>query len=273
MQCVAVANTGAQPGHAAPLAARAARARGALCAPLPLATSLRVSAACGRKMSRPTPCTRSRAPWPRAVPPPPSPAVPGGPSPWMLSQPRCGDAQSPPAHRAARLRMLLSPSPRPWRRLPAPQRDQPPSRARHFCVLRDHCVDTALVLSHRMAPPTALRCLRLYLARSWPPHTIHRGLTERSHVRRAQSPLPVWRRHVAFAAAASIPWQQISLHASYDHLSSGAFLAALQRIPAAKLQHMQHGVLHAWTHHLAPAASARTFYQLLRGRAEFRDRR
>ena len=70
-----------------------------------------------------------------------------------------------------------------------------------------------------------------------------------------------------------IPWQQISLHASYDHLSSGAFRAALQRIPAAKLQHMQHGVLHAWTHHLAPAASARTFYQLLRGRAEFRDRR
>ena len=70
-----------------------------------------------------------------------------------------------------------------------------------------------------------------------------------------------------------IPWQQISLHASYDHLSSGAFLAAPQRIPAAKLQHMQHGVLHAWTHHLAPAASARTFYQLLRGRAEFRDRR
>ena len=70
-----------------------------------------------------------------------------------------------------------------------------------------------------------------------------------------------------------IPWQQISLHASYDHLSSGAFLAALQRIPAAKLQHMQHGVLHAWTHHLAPAASVRTFYQLLRGRAEFRDRR
>lgn len=70
-----------------------------------------------------------------------------------------------------------------------------------------------------------------------------------------------------------IPWQQISLHASYDHLSSGALLAALHRIPAAKLQHMQHGVLHAWTHHLAPAASARTFYQLLRGRAEFRDRR
>ena len=34
-----------------------------------------------------------------------------------------------------------------------------------------------------------------------------------------------------------------------------------------------YGVLHAWTHHLAPAASARTFYQLLRGRAEFRDRR
>ena len=58
-----------------------------------------------------------------------------------------------------------------------------------------------------------------------------------------------------------------------DHLSSGALLAALQRIPAAKLQHMQHGVLHAWAHHLAPAASARTFYQLLRGRAEFRDRR
>jgi len=52
-----------------------------------------------------------------------------------------------------------------------------------------------------------------------------------------------------------------------------ALIAALQRIPAAKLQHMQHGVLHAWTHHLAPAASARTFYQLLRGRAEFRDRR
>ena len=89
------------------------------------------------------------------------------------------------------------------------QRDQPPSRARHFCVLRDHRVD----------------------------------------------------------------WQQISLHASYDHLSSGALIANLQRIPAAKLQHMQHGVLHAWTHHLAPAASVRTFYQLLRGRAEFRDRR
>ena len=56
-------------------------------------------------------------------------------------------------------------------------------------------------------------------------------------------------------------------------IALGALIAALQRIPAAKLRHMQHGVLHAWTHHLAPAASARTFYQLLRGRAEFRDRR
>jgi len=70
-----------------------------------------------------------------------------------------------------------------------------------------------------------------------------------------------------------IPWQQISLHVSFDGLSNGALLAALQRIPDAKLQHMQHGVLHAWKHHLAPAASARTFYQLLRGRAEFRNRR
>ena len=153
------------------------------------------------------------------------------------------------------------------------QRDQPPSRARRFCVLRDHCVDAALVLSRRIAPTTTLRCLRLWLARNRAPHAICRHPTAGPHVRGAQSPLPVWRRHVAFAAAASIPWQQISLHASYDHLSSGAFLAALQRIPAAKLQHMQHGVLHAWTHHLAPAASARTFYQLLRGRAEFRDRR